>query len=133
MDVQRRTHSHSLGIRESRSPTNERPRSRAIRIERNLKDNVNSEDLEEIHRSSGDGMYDWATWQMYNRIIDHRQKYPVTLNEDTTSEAAQTSQFASALWNLSSDDANLACEAAYPLPTQHSDYSQEVEVFEFDP
>jgi hypothetical protein len=92
------------------------------------------DDLDEIP-GSGDRMYDWATWRMYNRIIDHRQKYPVKLDEDTTSiDAAQTSQFASPHWNRSSNNGNLlAYEAAYPLPLQHSEYSQEGEVFEFDP
>jgi hypothetical protein len=132
MNMQRRTHSQSLGIRESRSPSNERPRSRAIRIKRTNNANVNVDDLEEIHGDS-DGMYDWATWRMYNRIVDHRQKYPVKLNEGTKSiNAAQASQYASPHWNRSSDHGNLlTCEATMPI--QHSDYSPEGEVFEFDP
>jgi hypothetical protein len=133
MNVQRRTHSQSLGIRESRSPSNERPRSRAIRIKRTNNANVNVDDLEEIH-GDGDGMYDWATWRMYNRIIDHRQKYPVKLNEDTSINVGQNSQFASPHWNRSSGGHGndlLACEAT--MPNQHSDYSPEGEVFEFDP
>jgi hypothetical protein len=131
MNVQRRTHSQSLGIRESRSPSSERPRSRAISIKRTTNANVNVEDdLEEIR-----GDYDWATWRMYNRIIDHREKYPVKLNEDTTSiNAVQTSQYASPHWNRSSGHGNLlACEATYPMPIQHSGYSPEGEVFDFDP
>jgi hypothetical protein len=132
MNVQRRTHSQSIGIRESRSPSNERPRSRAISIKRSTNANVNVDDLEDIRGGSD---YDWATWRMYNRIIDHRQKYPIKLNEDTTSvNAAQTSQFASPHWNLSSGHGNLlAYEATYPIPSQHSDYTSEGEVFDFDP
>jgi hypothetical protein len=88
--------------------------------------------LEEIRGVSD---YDWATLRMYYRIIDHRQKHPVKLNEDTTSmDAAQNSQFASLHWNRSSDHGNLlACEAAFSVPIQHSDYSQEGEIFDFDP
>jgi hypothetical protein len=80
-------------------------------------------------------MYDWATWRMYNRIIDHRQKHPTKLNEDTTSiDTAQTSQFASPHWNRSSNHENLlACDVVYPIPIRRSDYSQEGEVFDFDP
>ena len=133
MNVQRRSHSQLLGIRESRSPSSERPRSRAISIKRTTNANVNGvDDLEEIHGGSD---YDWATWRMYNRIIDHRQKYPVKLNEDTPSiNAAQTSQYSSPHWNRSCGHGNLlACEATYPMPIQHSDYSPEGEVFDFDP
>jgi hypothetical protein len=132
MNQQRRILSHNS---EPRSSSNERPRSRAIRIQRISKTSVNVDDLDEIPRSSDRGMYAWATWRMYNRIIDHRQKYPITLNEDTTSiDVAQTSPFASPLFNRSSNNGNLLShEAAYPMPIQHSDYSQEFEVFDFDP
>jgi hypothetical protein len=133
MNVQRRTHSLSLGIRESRYPSNERPRSRAISIKRTTNANVSVDDLEEIRGGSD---YDWATWRMYNRIIDHRQKYPVELNEDTASiNAAQTSQYASPHWNRSSPGHGnlLACEATYPMAIQHSGYSPGGEVFDFDP
>jgi hypothetical protein len=136
MNAQHRTHSQSPGIRESRSPSNERPRSRAILIKRTNNANVNVDDLEEEIHGDSDGMYDWATWRMYNRIIDHRQKYPVKLNEGASINAGQTSQFTShsPQWNHSSDHGNLlACEATYPMPIQHSDYSPEGEVFEFDP
>jgi hypothetical protein len=129
MNQQRRIHSHSLDIRESRCPSNEGRNSRAIRIKRSPEANINLDD-------SAEETYNWATRRMYNRIIDHRQKHPAKLNEDTTSvDAAQTSQFASPhSWNRSSDHRNLrACEAAFSVPIQHSDYSQEDEVFDFDP
>jgi hypothetical protein len=129
MNQQRRTLSHS---REPQSSSNEIPRSRAIRIQRNSKASVNLDDLDEIPRSNDRSMYAWATWRMYNRIVDHRQKYPTTQNEDTSSiDASETSQFASPLFNRSSDNGNH--EAACPMPIHHSDYSQEFEVFDFDP
>jgi hypothetical protein len=128
----RQTHLHSPDIRESRSSSNERRHSRAIRIKRSPEGNVNVDDLKEIRGGSD---YDWATLRMYNRIIDHRQKHPVKLNEDTTSmDATQNSQFASPHWNRSSDHGNIvAYEATFSVPVQHSDYSQEGEVFNFDP
>ncbi len=132
---QKQAHYKTASIKKSRRPSSERPRSRAILIKSTNSANVNVDDLEEEIHGDSDGMYNWATWRMYNRIIDHRQKYPVKLNEDTPSiNAAQTSQYSSPHWNRSCGHENLlACEATYPMPIQHSDYSPEGEVFDFDP
>jgi hypothetical protein len=45
--------------------------SRAIAIKRNPVREVLDED------SVNDRTYDWATWRMYNRIVDHRMKHPI--------------------------------------------------------
>jgi hypothetical protein len=50
---------------------NPRPRSRAIAIKRSKR---YSDDLASGHsEESSEKMYDWATWRMYNRIVDHRR------------------------------------------------------------
>jgi len=36
-------------------------------------------------------MYDWATWQMYNRIVDHRVKYPVSSDYESLARQQQLS------------------------------------------
>lgn len=61
-----------------------RVRSRAIAIKRPSSD----EQLDEIRQSTVAAEYDWATWRMYNRIIDHRQKYPLNYhpNDSMTRE-----------------------------------------------
>ena len=50
--------------------------SRAIAIQRpDPSTRPSAEDFESQNISSS--LYDWATWRMYNRIVDHRQKHPV--------------------------------------------------------
>jgi hypothetical protein len=71
----------------SRSPNDEfinvspRPRSRAIAITRKiapLKTSESSGSEEDYSVSADDRMYDWATWRLYHRIMEHRQKHPLT-------------------------------------------------------
>jgi hypothetical protein len=60
-----------------------RPRSRAIAIKR-----TNNGAGEAT--SSAENMYDYATWQMYNRIIEYRLKNPVGGNISTPETAASS-------------------------------------------
>ena len=48
--------------------------SKAIAIQRTDPNKMTDENDATTISSS---MYDWATWRMYNRIVDHRQKHPV--------------------------------------------------------
>lgn len=34
--------------------------------------------------------YEWATWRMYNRIVDHRQKNPLQTSYTSTSSTERT-------------------------------------------
>ncbi|GKY99353.1 hypothetical protein MPSEU_000890400 [Mayamaea pseudoterrestris] len=54
-------------------------RSRGIPIQRSPPSHASSEDSSssESPDDACKETYDWATWRMYNRIIDHRAKYPV--------------------------------------------------------
>lgn len=64
-----------------------RIRSRAIAIKRTPREVK----PHEICENSAAAEYDWATWRMYNRIIDYRQKYPVAHpNEDSSSSELST-------------------------------------------
>jgi hypothetical protein len=65
-----------------------RVRSRAIAIKRPS----TNEQLDEIRQSTVAAEYDWATWRMYNRIIDHRQRYPLNYHpNDSMSREDQSS------------------------------------------
>ena len=57
-----------------------RSRSRAIAINSSRETESKSREqiLEETRKSEAAAEYDWATWRMYNRIIEHRRKHPVT-------------------------------------------------------
>jgi hypothetical protein len=110
---------------------NSRPRSKAIPVE--SKTDMN--DSEKIQfPESDDGMYDQATWRMYNRITYHRQKYPLKASQTTMIprfvHVQQVSDFASPQWyhvNL------LPCDVVYPTPIRCSDRSLlDDEIFEFE-
>lgn len=47
------------------------PRSRSIAIKHSPPASVETD-------TSHDQHYDWATWRLYHRIVDHRQKHPLT-------------------------------------------------------
>ena len=106
-----------------------RIRSRSIAIKRP----TNEEQMEEIRLNSLAAEYDWATWRMYNRIIEHRQKHPLPYvgNEETaaskfeTTTATTTEEGSIAL--VSDDDENLQEEN---LQQQH--YPEYGEVFDLD-
>jgi hypothetical protein len=48
-----------------------RPKSKAIAIKRNNR--CPEECSASLSEASSERMYDWATWRMYNRIVDHRR------------------------------------------------------------
>ena len=48
-----------------------RPKSKAIAIKRNNR--YPEECSASLSEASSERMYDWATWRMYNRIVDHRR------------------------------------------------------------
>jgi hypothetical protein len=48
-----------------------RPRSRAVVI-KTPTNRYHTDDLASTEESN-ERMYDWATWRMYNRIVDHRR------------------------------------------------------------
>jgi hypothetical protein len=66
---------HSYGMPQQEAPMLDaysRPRSRSIAIKR-----THHRCAEELAASqteeSNERMYNWATWRMYNRIVDHRR------------------------------------------------------------
>ena len=70
------------------SSRSSRIRSRSIAIKRP----TSEEQLEEIRQNSLAAEYDWATWRMYNRIIEYRQKHPLPyVNEDNATSIDVTS------------------------------------------
>jgi hypothetical protein len=52
-----------------------RPRSAAIAITRDPHTSAAAVVDDDV--ASADRTYDWATWRMYNRIVDHRLKHPI--------------------------------------------------------
>jgi hypothetical protein len=111
----------------------ERPRSRSIPI----KIKAAEADDSDGNRDSNMYSYDLATWRMYNRIVDHRQKYPVNFSQNIA--PSEISGQASDVANLysryrSSDNVKLAsCERVDPVPVPDSNYYYlEGEVFELE-
>ena len=90
-----------------------RPRSRAVAIKSHDRC---AEDLAlSQNEESSEKMYDWATWQMYNRIVDHRRNQRFNTALPTANDRPEPSH----------DER---------LPSSHlsSDYVYEGEVFELD-
>lgn len=101
-------------------------RSQAIAIKRT------EEKVDEI-RESSTAEYDWATWRMYNRIIDHRQKHPTTYTVDESEGTSGTKAEHEANAPLASPNSNLLGNGAMTSSSPHAtDYSQYGEVFELD-
>jgi hypothetical protein len=107
-----------------------RPRSLAIPIE----SKTEVDDSEEIPES--DSMYDKATWRMYNRIIYHRQKYPIEASQNTmiTRFVQQATDLTNPQWYRVSDSIKLLSDdVVYPTLVQGSDCSVlDGEIFEFE-
>lgn len=122
----------------------ERPRSRSIAIvKRHHQRNANHKsendfdastatfDESPSDTSSTERMYDWATWCMYNRIIDHRRN---SMNSSTRSSLSESSMPATSesfgdhgtdLPESSSSSTRNASEAPW-------DYCHDGEVFELE-
>jgi hypothetical protein len=120
----------------SRPCPSRRIRSRAIAI----KPPTSEEQFEEIRQNTMAAEYDWATWRMYNRIIDHRQKYPLNYHhEESALSAGETlsspplrngmidSTFAKSRLAVNSNYENLSVS-----PDQIQHYPEYGEVFELD-
>jgi hypothetical protein len=104
-----------------------RVRSRAIAIKRPSC----NEQLDEIRQSTLAAEYDWATWRMYNRIIDHRQKYPLNYHPNDSMKSQDHSS--------SSVEGHGTTESTFPpqefenLPlSSEPTYPEYGEVFELD-
>lgn len=108
-----------------------RTRSRAIAIRRKPERSEGSES-----DSSDEHMYDWATWRMYNRIIDHRQRHPVKEKYYRNNESPSCGQ----TFLLSPEDAAQPTSAHHclthplhnPLPFPDEEGRMDGEVFELD-
>lgn len=68
-----------------RSDPTRRPRSRSIAIKRS--GHKHPEQDSQTGEIQGESAYDWATWQMYNRIVTYRQKHPVSTDYESYSQA----------------------------------------------
>ncbi len=135
---------HSLEATGSWSEQEERPRSRSIAIVKRHRSTYHnkSENDSDAHdespsdHGSTERMYDWATWCMYNRIIDHRRN-SMTGSSSTSVEShvSQTSsQFVLAGENgayahggSESQESNVVEPTASPW-----DYCHDGEVFELE-
>lgn len=101
---------------------NKRLRSRSIPIKTNTYVADDSD-------GSRDNMcmcrYDYATWQMYNRIVVHRLNCPVILSQKVAPDESQEA----------SDNATLhssSCEMVGPMPIPDSHHNLEGEVIELE-
>jgi hypothetical protein len=95
---------------------NTRPRSRAIAIKRSKR---YSDDMASGHsEETSEKMYDWATWRMYNRIVDHRRNQ--RLNAPGPLPVAPEHPY---------HDASQAALAYASSQTSSSDYIHDGEVF----
>jgi hypothetical protein len=108
-----------------------RNRSRAIAIKRSVRD----ENFDEIRDSTAAAEYDWATWRMYNRIIDHRQKYPLNYQHEDGSAGTTASTWKHGMNGshpslLQDSNMNIASTPAFAHHIQ--DYPEYGEVFELD-
>ena len=54
-----------------------KPRSLAIPIQK-MSPKITRTTVDDASDSSADRRYEYATWQMYNRIIDYRQRHPLS-------------------------------------------------------
>lgn len=92
--------------------------------------------MEEIRQNSLAAEYDWATWRMYNRIIEHRQKHPLPYVDEDNSASSETTSSAfinvegpdSSSFPIVSDDENQSLDEE--KPQQH--YPEYGEVFDLD-
>jgi hypothetical protein len=123
-----------LALSRGHGPTRSRIRSRSIAIKRPS----NDEKLEEIRQNSLAAEYDWATWRMYNRIIDHRQKHPLPYQHDEsfTSLDASSSSLHKDGWDsfrrpITNCDENLTTRSLQAEQVQQY-YPEYGEVFELD-
>ena len=73
----------------STSRPTRRTRTRSIAIKQNPRSSRHYEDSE-VDVSQSTRMYDMATWQMYNRIIDYRQRNPLSSNYHQDSAEASS-------------------------------------------
>lgn len=113
-------------------PSRSRIRSRSIAIKRPTKE----EQMEEIRQNSLAAEYDWATWRMYNRIIEHRQKHPLPYVDEDNSASSEATSSAfinvegpdSSSFPIVSDDENQSLDEE--KPQQH--YPEYGEVFDLD-
>lgn len=104
-----------------------RSRSRAIAIKRSSRE-VN---LDEIRENTATAEYDWATWRMYNRIIDHRQKYPLNYHHEECSSGATSLALKHGMSgsHMTLEGSNQTISA---LSAHQKDYSHYGEVFKLD-
>ena len=71
-------------------PATRASKSHAVAIQRSRDDAQSRQQLlEEMRQKEAAAEYDWATWRMYNRIVDHRQKYPVKYSHEDEEESEE--------------------------------------------
>jgi hypothetical protein len=128
---QQRLRLHSSTTESSTDSSNRRPRSRAIAIKRTRFNSPSGDDSSSSGDNDGlqdgsfsDSMYDLATWRMFNRIIDHRQKHPVNVDSTSLSRNEKPARDA----NLSSWDRS----SVYDDGPTSIDYALDGEVFDMD-
>lgn len=108
-----------------------RSRTRSIAIKRTPQQARKREEPDDI--SEGSNMYDWATWRMYNRIVDHRRKNSVRSYNyyDDSTEASTETQQSYPHFRAMSTMVN-AADYEHSFPLDQPEYLLEGEVFDLD-
>jgi hypothetical protein len=108
-----------------------RSRTRSIAIKRTPQQARKREEPDDI--SEGSNMYDWATWRMYNRIVDHRRKNSVRSYNyyDDSTEASTKTQQSYPHFRAMSTMVN-AADYEHSFPLDQPEYLLEGEVFDLD-
>ena len=142
-----RPHPHRQGEASSSSST-PRPRSRAIAIKRRSNNYFNMYGSSQYggefptnqSENTSEQMYDWATWRMYNRIVDHRRNQQRIKARKGTSSASGPATPAGGLFPISVGPSSVydsALDARNDDPYEADvlgscDYIHDGEVFELD-
>lgn len=83
-------HSASTMMSVCGDPTTRSSKSQAVAIQHSREDAQSRHQLlEEMRQKEAAAEYDWATWRMYNRIVDYRQKYPVKYSHEDEEESEE--------------------------------------------
>jgi hypothetical protein len=107
---------------ESLSPARAPRRSRSIAIKHSR---LQQQEEHEASSQESEKMYDYATWRMYNRIVDHRRNQPLQTGFPGTLQVPM---------NLNQAYANTRTAQAAAAPIDHlsQDYIHDGEVFELE-
>lgn len=134
------THHHQLKEVGSWSEQ-ERPRSRSIAIVKRHRSSANASQKDSDTAASynespsdhGESMYDWATWCLYNRIIDHRRNSIIrSISVESHVSKPSQHQFVLTRENGSTVHSSELQESNVVEPASPWDYYRDGEIFELE-